>query len=414
MSAFCAGHDGSMNRGVLVLAGVVFMGCMLAGCSSQDFGRPIARVADALDSGKPYVESDDEAAVARTKQLGQMLIEWEKAITQGDRDYIVGSDDVLEVGILSIEKPDEITPFQRQVRKDGKITLPLLGDVQAGGLTIRDLEAGLVGALHGRFLKNPSVSVKVVDYRSLPVVITGAVTKPGVYYLRRNVSSVLEVLSLAQGLASTAGDRLMIVRSEHQGQDPDRAGDGQPVVVSDVPAVKAVETGGGPLMVDAGMAVAEPDADSPEPEQEATAQMIEVDLRKLLGQGDVRLNVVVMGGDIISVPPLRKNYMYVLGYVQSPGAFEIESDKQVDVLQAVARAGGLAASARAQNSYLVRDQGGKRLVVDVDLTKIARGVRPPLYLRSGDTLIVGSSVLAKLGEFVKPSIGASASLAPIP
>jgi len=42
----------------------------------------------------------------------------------------------------------------------------------------------------------------------------------------------------------------------------------------------------------------------------------------------------------------------------------------------------------------------------VDLTKIARGVRPPLYMEPGDTLVVGSSTIAKLSEFIRPSVGA--------
>jgi hypothetical protein len=44
----------------------------------------------------------------------------------------------------------------------------------------------------------------------------------------------------------------------------------------------------------------------------------------------------------------------------------------------------------------------------VDLTKIARGVRPPLYVEPGDTLVVGSSAIAKMSEFLRPSVGAGA------
>jgi protein involved in polysaccharide export with SLBB domain len=63
-------------------------------------------------------------------------------------------------------------------------------------------------------------------------------------------------------------------------------------------------------------------------------------------------------------------------------------------------AGGLTAAARAQNCFLVRrtEKGQKR--TPVNLSKIARGSRPELYLQPGDTFVVGSSVIAKLGEFV--------------
>jgi len=76
----------------------------------------------------------------------------------------------------------------------------------------------------------------------------------------------------------------------------------------------------------------------------------------------------------------------------------------------VAMAGGLTPTARAEHSYVVREitDREKPLVVKVDLTKIARGVRPPLYLRPGDTLVVGSDVIARMSEFIRPSAGASA------
>jgi protein involved in polysaccharide export with SLBB domain len=142
--------------------------------------------------------------------------------------------------------------------------------------------------------------------------------------------------------------------------------------------------------------------------------MIEVDIDRLVGEGDIRLNATVLGGDIITVGARKKSFVYVLGYVQTPGSFEIEESARIDALQAVARAGGLAAAARAQNSFLVTERGGARRIIDVDLTKIARGVRPPVHMVPGDTLIVGSGFFAKLGEFIKPSVGVGASLAPVP
>jgi protein involved in polysaccharide export with SLBB domain len=92
----------------------------------------------------------------------------------------------------------------------------------------------------------------------------------------------------------------------------------------------------------------------------------------------------------------------------------MKEDQDVRAMQAVAMAGGLAPSARAQNSYLLKQGPNGQEVIAVDLTKIARGIRPPLMLQSGDTLVVGSGMLAKLAEFIKPSIGASASLTPGP
>ena len=88
------------------------------------------------------------------------------------------------------------------------------------------------------------------------------------------------------------------------------------------------------------------------------ADLITVDLRQLLDKGDMRLNLDIVGGDIVTVPPGRKEFVYVLGYVQRPGAFELESRKRVRALQAVAMAGGLSGTARAQHSCLIIDKPG--------------------------------------------------------
>jgi len=140
--------------------------------------------------------------------------------------------------------------------------------------------------------------------------------------------------------------------------------------------------------------------------------IITVDLRDLLDSGDVRLNVPIYGSDIVSIPPRRQDFVYVLGYVQRPGSFELRGKKEVEALQAVAMAGGLSMAARAQNTVLIREEGYGREVISVDLTKIARGSRPPVYMQAGDTLIVGSGFFAKLAEFIRPSVSAGASLTP--
>jgi protein involved in polysaccharide export with SLBB domain len=126
----------------------------------------------------------------------------------------------------------------------------------------------------------------------------------------------------------------------------------------------------------------------------------------LVDEGNLLLNLPVGAGDVITVPPRAEQYIYVLGYVQRPGAYELGDGVRVDALRAIAMAQGLSAAARAENSVLIRETAEGQMVVSVDLTKIARNVRPPIYLEPGDTLIVGSSAVARLAEFVRPSVGA--------
>ena len=245
---------------------------------------------------------------------------------------------------------------------------PLVGSVKAEGINTSELENSIKKSYSGKYIKNPDVTVTVEEYRSAPVVVTGAVTRPGVYYLRGNRSTVLEILSKADSLKPEAGDTVLIIRG---GEQADETG-----------IARAEE-----LKKDS-----------------FRGELITVDLEQLVDRGDLRMNLWVKGGDIVSVPPRERAYVYVLGYVQRPGGFELPGKKPLDALQAVAMAGGLTGAARAENSFLVRKTQAGRRIVPVDLTKLARGTRPPLYMEKEDTLVVGSGLWARLAEFLKPSI----------
>jgi protein involved in polysaccharide export with SLBB domain len=439
-----------MNRLLLLLLLPLLM--LLSGCSSQDFGRPIGRMGDVVDSGKAYVENDNaEESMRRATQLATILAEWERQKDSVDVDYTLGPDDVLVVGILSLDAPERVTSLTRTISKDGTVTLPLIGAVTCVGMTARDFQKRVIEAYNGRFLKNPQVDVAVSLYRSAPVVVTGAVGKPGVYYLTHNRSSVLEVLSLANGLTDGSSDNLLIVR-KRQGTATQVAPstpqeDPAPTValapepwtgshIADLVAAMAeaegeeadlAEPAPPPESPVAELAAADPPVADPQAaasnelaaaaadaqdEIALNADLITVDLRQLLDKGDMRLNLDIVGGDIVTVPPGRKQFVYVLGYVQRPGAFELENRKRVRALQAVAMAGGLSGAARAQHSFLIIDKPGGRKVVPIDLTKIARGSRPPVYMESGNTLVIGSNMGGKLAEFIKPSASVGANLTP--
>jgi protein involved in polysaccharide export with SLBB domain len=420
-------------RWALVGLALVWLG---VGCSSQDFSAPVSTITDVIEPRQPQDRADEEAAQRRSEQLAKMMAAWEKSRIQTDRDYLVGTEDVLEIGILSLEKPGETSVLKRAIRQDGKIALPLVGDLEVRGTTLRDLEDRLADVYRGKYIKDPTVTLKVSEYRSAPVVLTGAVKKPGVYFLTRNKSSVLEVLSMADGISEEAGAILLIVRGKKsEGATNAVQAAAAPKPPSGAPAgsrpplpfaartggTDPVEDSGGPAMAETGLRTTDRgDEKAMESDPDAVAMaadtdMVTVDLKRLVSEGDVRLNATVLGGDIVSVPPRKQQFVYVLGYVHTPGSVDMKDRDRVDALHAISMAGGLANSARAENSYVITERDSVRRVIKVDLTKVMRGVRQPVYLRSGDTLLIGSSPLAKLAEFIKPTVGASASLAtPVP
>jgi polysaccharide export outer membrane protein len=124
--------------------------------------------------------------------------------------FVIGPDDVLSI----IFWRDKEMSTQVTVRPDGKISLPLLNEVQAAGLTPADLRAQ-VAAESKRFFENPSVTVVVNQINSRKVFITGQVVKPGPYALT-TPTTVLQLISMAGGLKDFAdGKNIMILRPEN-------------------------------------------------------------------------------------------------------------------------------------------------------------------------------------------------------
>ena len=103
--------------------------------------------------------------------------------TQTVSGYILGPDD--EIVIRGIEDPETSDKPDKPVLigTNGDITLPMIGRVKAGGLTVEQLEAEL-NTRFKEFIQEPQVSVTVTEFRSQPVSVFGAVTKPGVVQLQ--------------------------------------------------------------------------------------------------------------------------------------------------------------------------------------------------------------------------------------
>src|SRR5579884_1999149 len=135
--------------------------------------------------------------------------------TQTQSGYILGPDDSLKIWALGV---DEITDKPVRIDTSGFLDLPLIGRVHAAGLTVNQLEGNLIQRLSSE-IRDPRVSVEVVDFGSQPVTVIGAVTQPGVHQLQGR-KTLAEVLSLAGGLKDDCGPKINISRSLKWGAIP--------------------------------------------------------------------------------------------------------------------------------------------------------------------------------------------------
>ena len=124
-------------------------------------------------------------------------------------DYTIGPDDVLTVMFWR----EKDLSAEVVVRPDGKISLPLLNDVEAAGLTPEQLRERVVAGAR-RYVEDPNASIVVKQVNSRKVFITGEVTKPGIYPLT-TATTVLQLIAAAGGLKEFVdGNDIVVMRTE--------------------------------------------------------------------------------------------------------------------------------------------------------------------------------------------------------
>jgi len=122
--------------------------------------------------------------------------------------YRIGPEDVLQIGVWNNEAMSRTAP----VRPDGKISLPLLNDIPAAGLTPVELREELMRRL-ADYMPHPEVSVIVTEVRSFKVTVIGQVPKPDRYVLR-SAATVMDLLAMAGGFNEFASrSRVVVIRS---------------------------------------------------------------------------------------------------------------------------------------------------------------------------------------------------------
>ena len=321
---------------------------LLAGCASgggQQSVETLPTQAAAEDSARAEALNSRIEAAAVRDSASRAVAVMDDPATQ----YRIGSNDQIEISVFGAQ---EFSGSHR-VGESGEIAIPLLGAVAASGKTPRELETHLQDRLRETYMRDPHVSVQVLEIQSQGVSVVGAVGAPGVYQVSGN-KTLLEVLAMAQGLNEQAGNAVFVMR-------PSKAGAPPPELGADGTLAQATSS--------------------------ADAHVIEVDLGALLESGDASQNVLVQPGDIVQVRPA--GVVYVVGEVNRPGGFTIPAGEPLTVLQALAMAEGLGSTAAASRSVIVRElAGGERMEIPVNLDAVLDGNEPPPSLAARDVLFV--------------------------
>ncbi len=128
-------------------------------------------------------------------------------------NYVIGPEDVLYIHVWREELLSRTVP----VRMDGNISLPLIDEVRASGLTPLQLKELLIEKLK-KFIDEPNVSVIVMEANSHKVYVSGQVRAPGVYRLRSEIS-ILQIIPMAGGFTEWANQKKILIIRKEGGQE---------------------------------------------------------------------------------------------------------------------------------------------------------------------------------------------------
>lgn len=325
------------------------------------------------------------------KETNDRIAQLALASTAKQRDYVIGSGDLISIEVFDVPELSR----EARVNETGYISIPLIpAKIRASGLTTFQLQDKIAELLQTNGLvSKPQVTVSMKEQKSEPITVIGAVKNPLVFQAMRQ-TTLLEVLSQAGGIADDAGGTVMIART--------------------APAENAASGAtpeSGPQSadpMDAAIAAAKSPGAAP------PTQTITINLNDLLNSGDPKFNIPLMGGDVVSVP--RAGIVYVVGAVNRPGGFVLQTDRDhLTALKVLSLAGGTTNTAKASHAVILRKnpQTGANEELPVDLQKVMQLKKEDVTLEASDILYVpdstGKKALRRAGD-VAISLGSGVAL----
>jgi polysaccharide export outer membrane protein len=241
------------------------------------------------------------------------------------KDFIVGTEDVIEVQVWDNKDLNQIV----FVRPDGKTSLPLVGEIQAAGKTVQELQDYLA-AVYSKTVKGAAVTVIIRDIKSRPVYFVGGFGRPGAMQLMRDDLTLLQAIALVGGVAQGAdAEKGFVLRKDKQ---------------------------------------------------------ILINFTNLTQKGDLTQNIKLEPGDSVVVP--IADLVYVQGEVKAPGAVKYTQD--LTLVRAITQAGGLTVMAAGGRVDILRGRGEKKERIRVDVDKMLRAGdgNPDVLVKPDDIILV--------------------------
>ncbi len=268
------------------------------------------------------------------------------ALATGDK----ASGDIVGVGdevAVHVADDDDFPDKPYRIDSSGFIHAPLIGAVQAAGLSTTQLEAAITSKLRP-YITDPHVTVTLTESQSRPVSVLGAVNSPGVHQIV-GPKHLLEAISLAGGLRPDAGTTARLTRQTQYGEIP-------------LPNARVDLSG--------------------------KFSVADIDLDSLMRGKNPEQNILIAPQDVIAIT--KADLVYVIGQVKKAGGFPIQAHERISILTAVALAEGMEPNAAPKNARILREttDGPERKDIPVNLSRIMQGQAPDVPLVPNDIVVI--------------------------
>jgi len=356
----------------------------------------------------PNSRSQEVTVSGTAQQTNERIKEISNSVKSDPHDYVIGSGDLLNLSVFDVPELNR----DLRVSQSGTVSIPLVPvRLELAGLTESQAEQKIAEVLESNGLvSHPEVSVVVREHKSKPITIVGAVTHPIVYEADRSVT-LLEAIAEAGGVANDAGSTVIVSRAHaaatfveipnptgpSANQPPGSGGppsdtnsqsapdlavpqDTHPAPSSSFPSAEEMAKNPAPAPSS--------DAASASGQTLTSPNIISINLDELVEAGDMRNNISLQAGDVVTVP--HAGIVYVLGSVNRPGGFVISSDRtQLTVMKILALAGGMTRTAKSNHAYIIRqDAQGKQTHSELDLKKVLNRQAEDVPMHASDILYV--------------------------
>jgi polysaccharide export outer membrane protein len=269
--------------------------------------------------------------------MGAVFLIFMACLTAMAGGYVIGDEDVLQISVWGNQELSVTVP----VRPDGKISVPLLGDVQATGVTPQELKVKLEQGL-SKFVKTPVVSVMVTSINSFKVyvfgegvsrTVAGGASSAGVITLRKN-TTLIQLLAQLGSLKNADLKNAYLLRG---------------------------------------------------------GQKLPVDFVQLVAKGDIAQDIELASNDVIYIPDNYDQRIRVTGAVRTPVI--VPFSEGMTALDAVLSAGGFTEFASQNSVVVVRKDGDTIKNIEVKLKDVMNGnINKNLFLQPGDIVMVHSNI----------------------